>query len=303
MSSIETGLSASGSALGPQDNRPLTEQEFQLLQRLLADPFSFPIQFKTWLVAYLSASDLTLPISAILGLTNLLGITGAGGGSLGILPAGIILPFGGDIAPPGALLCDGASYLKTDQNRLWTAIGARFGSVDATHFNVPDFRGRAPVGLGTHADVSAIGKTETPALPLAQRTPKHDSSVRDAGHTHGLNDPGHIHGVSDPGHGHGASVSDPGHAHSAKQPEFVGAGGQMGGTSSTNYSGITEATSTSGVGISVSIGGSGTGISIGGAGTGQSVQTGPTGVGVGPAGGGRPTDQIAFEVCNFIIIN
>lgn len=301
MSSIEPGLSASGSALGPQDNRPLTEQEFQLLQRLLADPFSFPNQYKTWLVAYLSASDLTLPITSILGLSNLLGITGAGGGSLGILPAGIILPFGGDVAPPGALLCDGASYAKTEQARLWTAIGARFGSLDADHFSVPDFRGRAPVGLGAHADVNAIGKTETPALPLAQRTPKHDSSVRDAGHVHGLNDPGHNHGVNDPGHGHGASVNDPGHSHFAA---LVGtAGGAFGGTSSLSYSRDLKNVDASGTNISVSIGGSGTGISIGGSGTGQSVQTGGTGIGVGPAGGGRPTDQIAFEVCNFIIIN
>src|SRR3954468_10891537 len=265
MSSVETGLSASGSALGPQDNRPLTEQEFQLLQRLLADPFSFPIQFKTWLVAYLSASDLTLPISAILGLSNLLGITGAGGGALGILPAGIILPYGGDLAPRGALLCDGASYSKSEQARLWTAIGARFGSIDGTHFNVPDFRGRAPVGHGTHADVDAIGKTETPALPLGQRTPKHDSSV------------------SDPGHGHDSSVSDPGHAHEARMPEFIGAGGQYGGTSNLLYSGIWGPTTDSTTGIDVSVDGN------------------TTGIGVGPAGG-RPVDQPAFVTINFIII-
>jgi microcystin-dependent protein len=264
MSSSETGLSASGSALGPQDNRPLTEQEFQLLQRLLADPFSFPIEFKTWLVAYLSASDLTLPISAILGLSNLLGITGAGGGALGILPAGIILPFGGDVAPRGALLCDGASYSKSEQARLWTAIGARFGSIDGTHFNVPDFRGRAPVGTGTHADVNAIGKTETPALPLGQRTPKHDSSV------------------SDPGHGHSATVSDPGHRHFA--PTVGTVGGDFGGTSPLPYSRDLAYIDAATTGIGVSVNGN------------------LTGIGVGP-GGGRPVDQPAFVTINFIIIN
>lgn len=157
---------------GPADQRPLTEQEFQLVQRIFGDPFSFPISYKTWLISFLESSDLSLPISAVTGLTAILGISGLGGGTLGILPAGLIFPYGGDVAPPGSLLCDGASYSRTTYNRLFNAIGQRFGSVDANSFNVPDIQGRMLVGKGSHASVNAIGKTEA-GMSLPNRSPLH----------------------------------------------------------------------------------------------------------------------------------
>jgi len=155
---------------GPADDRPLTDQEYQLLQRLLSDPFSLPQQFKTWLVSYLEGSDLTLPISAILGLSNLLGISGAGTGSLGIFPAGIILPWGADLAPTGALLCDGAGYATGDEPRLFDVIKYRYGGSGAS-FNVPDMRGRVPVGKGAHSDHDTLGKND--GYPDPQRRAKH----------------------------------------------------------------------------------------------------------------------------------
>lgn len=48
------------------------------------------------------------------------------------------------------LLCDGASYLKTDYPNLNTKLlqaGYPYGS-DATHFNVPDIRRRVLMGSG-----------------------------------------------------------------------------------------------------------------------------------------------------------
>lgn len=55
---------------GPPDQRPLTDQEYQLLQRLLSDPFSIPIEFKTWLVSYIETSGITLPLSSVEGLVS-----------------------------------------------------------------------------------------------------------------------------------------------------------------------------------------------------------------------------------------
>jgi len=141
-----------------------------MLQRLLSDPFSLPIQFKTWLVAYLETSDLTLPMSAILGLRSTLGISGAGQGTLGIFPAGLILPYGADTAPEGALLCNGAAYSTTAENRLFVAIGYRWGG-SGSAFNVPDFRERLLVGKGSLAAHDTIGKTEN--MPLGQRGTAH----------------------------------------------------------------------------------------------------------------------------------
>lgn len=171
MSTVDSPLTIN---VGGVDNKPLTDQEFQLLQRLLSDPFSLPMQFKTWLVSYLETSDLSLPLGAVQGLTTLLGITGVGAsGTLGILPAGIILPYGGGSAPAGAKMCNGASYSRTAEARLFAAIGTAFGAVDANSFNVPDIQERIPIGRGTMADLDTVGKTENPAQPLGSRGYKH----------------------------------------------------------------------------------------------------------------------------------
>jgi microcystin-dependent protein len=182
MSSLDGGLESVQGRTGPSDDRPLTQQEFQLLQRLLSDPFSLPIQYKTWLVSYLETSDMNLPMSSIQGLTSLLGIAGVGSGTLGILPAGLIIPYGGNVAPTGAKMCDGAIYTRAAETRLFNAIGANYGAPDALSFRVPDIQGRMPVGRGSHVDVDALGKSD--GLPLASRRPKHKTSLVDPGHSH-----------------------------------------------------------------------------------------------------------------------
>lgn len=49
-------------------------------------------------------------------------------------------------APAGWLLCQGQSLLRASYASLYAAIGVVYGSVDGTHFNVPDLRGRTIVG-------------------------------------------------------------------------------------------------------------------------------------------------------------
>jgi microcystin-dependent protein len=161
------------STIGVQDDRPLTERELNLVQRLFSDPFSFPLAFKAWLVSYLETSDMSLPMSSVSGLQKTLGITGAGQGTLGIFPAGVILPYGGEAAPDGALLCDGTAYATATEVRLFAAIGYRWGGSGAT-FNVPDFRGRFPVGKGPHVDVDTLGKSDGYAANV--RRPTHRTS-------------------------------------------------------------------------------------------------------------------------------
>jgi len=79
--------------------------------------------------------------------------TGAGPGAVqeipftAVFPAGMIMPYAGTGTPNGWLRCDGQSLIRVDYAALFTAIGSTYGSVDATHFNVPDLRGRTPAGV------------------------------------------------------------------------------------------------------------------------------------------------------------
>lgn len=75
----------------------------------------------------------------------------------GAVPTGSILMFGGSAAPTGYLLCDGTSYLRADYAALFALLSTTYGSADGTHFNVPDLRGRVPVGVGTGIGGGASG--------------------------------------------------------------------------------------------------------------------------------------------------
>src|SRR5262245_53637073 len=63
------------------------------------------------------------------------------------VPAGSILPFAGDVVPPGFLLCDGTEVLRNDYPRLYTAIGESWGATTTFTFRVPDLRGRFMRGV------------------------------------------------------------------------------------------------------------------------------------------------------------
>lgn len=115
------------------------------------------------------------------GDTGATGATGATGptGPAGPKIVGTILMYASSSVPSGCLACDGTIYLKTAYPDLWNALGATW-QTDSTHFKVPDFRGRAPIGTGTGASLTAraMGDStgaETVALSLAQM-PAHTHS-------------------------------------------------------------------------------------------------------------------------------
>lgn len=105
------------------------------------------------------------------GPTGAAGATGATGATGPTGPPGPSGSLTGDILASaaatraGCLLCDGASYLRATYAALFAAIGTVYGSVDGTHFNVPDLRGRAPIGAGTGtaagASAHALGSQPT----------------------------------------------------------------------------------------------------------------------------------------------
>lgn len=105
-------------------------------------------------------------------------------------PAGMVSQFAGASAPTGWLLCDGTAVSRTTYGNLFTAIGTAYGTGDgSTTFNLPNLKGRVPVGRDS-ADTSfdVIGETggaKTVTLTAAQSgLPAHSHSITDPGHNH-----------------------------------------------------------------------------------------------------------------------
>ena len=100
-------------------------------------------------------------------------------------PPGSIAGFGGAAAPSGWLLCDGTVVVRATYAALFAVIGTAYntGGEAGTDFRLPDLRGRATVGKGTHADVDALGDSDGNAV--ASRTPNHSHTMPAHGHGKG----------------------------------------------------------------------------------------------------------------------
>jgi microcystin-dependent protein len=102
----------------------------------------------------------------------------------GGLPAGSIIPWGGSSAPANWLLCDGTAVSRTTYASLFSAIGTAYGTGDgSTTFNLPDLRGRVPVGRnsGSFGTLGATGGVESVTLTVDQM-PSHTHTQNS--HTH-----------------------------------------------------------------------------------------------------------------------
>jgi len=91
------------------------------------------------------------------------------------------------VAPTGYLLCDGSAILRATYSALFSVIGTVWGAGNgSTTFNLPDLRGKFPVGY-----LGAI------TLALSGGTWDHTHAYTQVlQHTHPivLTDPGHLHG-------------------------------------------------------------------------------------------------------------
>ena len=70
----------------------------------------------------------------------------------GLLPTGVILPYGVTAAPTGFKVCDGSAHARTgtSTSALFTVISTKYGVGNgSTTFNVPDLAGRFMAGLGS----------------------------------------------------------------------------------------------------------------------------------------------------------
>jgi microcystin-dependent protein len=122
-----------------------------------------------------------------------------------LIPAGLIAPYAGTAAPTGWHLCDGSSLLRASFAALFTAIGTTYGSVDGTHFTLPDLTGRVVAGkeasasrlttAGSGVDGGTLGSaggTQNIAFTQANLPSgvTLTTTITDPQHTHGIGTPG-----------------------------------------------------------------------------------------------------------------
>jgi len=72
---------------------------------------------------------------------------GDGSNMTGLLPSGVILPYGASASPTGFLLCNGQSVSRSTYSSLFAVITSLYGDGNGSStFNVPDLRGRFVAG-------------------------------------------------------------------------------------------------------------------------------------------------------------
>ena len=109
------------------------------------------------------------------------------------VPTAVVLPYVLDTAPDEWPLCDGTAVSRTTFATLFAAIGPTFGVGDgSTTFNVPDMRGRLPLGQddmgGTPAD--RVTDSQADALAGSLGAEEHTLTIAQMpGHTHGTGEP------------------------------------------------------------------------------------------------------------------
>jgi len=99
-------------------------------------------------------------------------------------PIVVMSAFAGSVAPSGYLMCDGSAVSRTNYSNLFAVIGTTYGVGDgSTTFNVPDLRGRVPVGknTGTFSSLGLTGGEESHTMTVNEMPAhKHTTSVNSA---------------------------------------------------------------------------------------------------------------------------
>lgn len=156
-----------------------------------------------------------------------------------IQPVGMMADYGGDVAPAGWLLCDGAIKNRVEYPALFAVIGTRFNSSGEgpTQFRMPDFRNRVAVGPGDNL-LGASGGYKDAQLPEhdhgggehSHPLPKHKHTL--SKHTHTIE--AHSHSIK---HNHGSHKTKANtHTHSTSEVTinsghavaYQGGGGRLG---------------------------------------------------------------------------
>lgn len=124
---------------------------------------------------------------------SVIGPTGATGSGADptVAPPGVIHPYAGVTAPSQWVLCDGSSLPRTGTYAaLFAVIGVLYGSIDGTHFNLPDLRQRVPMGKSPTSpgnNLGAAGGSKDLIVVSHGHSHSHAISVSNAGaHGHSI---------------------------------------------------------------------------------------------------------------------
>lgn len=107
--------------------------------------------------------------------------------TVGEAPTGSILMWTTDTAPEGWILCDGSAHTRTGTGGdLFSVLGTTYGVGDgSTTFNVPDMRGRFPLGQDDMGGNSANRVTDYSA-DLIGLSGSGGTATKNVSHTHSL---------------------------------------------------------------------------------------------------------------------
>jgi len=103
--------------------------------------------------------------------------------SIPLVPPGVMVPFGGTIAPAGWLFCDGQEVKISDYTELFQAIGYNFkdptllSDEGVNSFALPDMRGRFPLGLDNLGGPSANRVTDIAADAIGGNSGSESTSI------------------------------------------------------------------------------------------------------------------------------
>lgn len=148
--------------------------------------------------------------NALTDIVNVLGANPAGSAAdltalLPILsPIGSIVMYGSNVVPAGWLLCDGTAVSRATYASLFAIVGTTFGPGNgSTTFNLPDMRGRFPVGRNA-ADTAfdtlgeaggskdAVVVSHKHVVNLDHNHPAVQSTDNNVDHTHAFVDGGSV---------------------------------------------------------------------------------------------------------------
>jgi microcystin-dependent protein len=92
-----------------------------------------------------------------------------------IMPTGAIIPYYGETAPKGWLLCDGSSIPSGDE---YESLRILLGSSDNPAINTPNLTGKVLLGMGNNYELHGTGGQETNQITI-ENLPAHSHGTSD----------------------------------------------------------------------------------------------------------------------------